>query len=87
MDNIISIKTGIIERVRKRRKELHISQMELAERTGVSLGSIKRFETKGELALTALIKIAFALGYESDFNQLFVRRSYTSLEDVINEKK
>ena len=87
MDNILSIRDSLLERVRKRRKELGISQIELSERSGVSLGSIKRFETKGELALTSLIKIAFALGYESDFNQLFVRRSYTSLEDVINEKK
>ncbi len=87
MDNILSIRDSLLERVRKRRKELGISQIELSERSGVSLGSIKRFETKGELALTSLIKIAFALGYESDFNQLFVRKGYVSLEDVINEKK
>lgn len=87
MDNILSIRDSLLERVRKRRKELGISQIELSERSGVSLGSIKRFETKGELALTSLIKIAFALGYESDFNQLFVRKGYVSLEEVINEKK
>jgi transcriptional regulator with XRE-family HTH domain len=71
--------------MRKRRKEAKLSQLELAQKAGVSFGSLKRFENQGEISLSSLIKIAFALGYEDDFNQLFSRKNYQSLSEVINE--
>jgi transcriptional regulator with XRE-family HTH domain len=82
---MLSIKHGIIHRVRKRRKEAKLSQQELAQKAGVSLGSLKRFENQGEISLSSLIKLAFALGYEDDFNQLFSRKNYQSLNEVIDE--
>ena len=86
MANIISIKQDLISRLRLRRKEAKISQFDLAEKAGVSLGSLKRFENKGEIALSSLLKIAFALGYEEDFNKLFERKNYQSLDEVIHAK-
>lgn len=85
MDNILSIRNDIMDRARNRRKSLKFSQVELAQRSGVSFGSIKRFEKTGEISLTSLIKIAIALESEEDFNNLFSRKSYQSLEEVINE--
>lgn len=85
MDNILSICNDIMDRARNRRKSLKFSQVELAQRSGVSFGSIKRFEKTGEISLTSLIKIAIALESEEDFNNLFSRKSYQSLEEVINE--
>jgi transcriptional regulator with XRE-family HTH domain len=54
-------------RARVRRREGKISQAELAMRSGVSLGSIKRFEGSGEISLISLLRIAAVLGYETDF--------------------
>ena len=85
MDNILSIRNGIMNRARNRRKSSKFSQVELAQRSGVSLGSVKRFEKTGEISLTSLLKIAIALESEEDFSNLFSRRSYRSLEEVINE--
>ena len=48
-------------RVRKIRKRRKISQQKLADLSGVSYGSIKRFETSGQISLLALTKIAMAL--------------------------
>ena len=58
LDNILSMEKFIFEqktpreiikelvqKIQKRRKKLKISQADLAKRSGVSLGSIKRFET------------------------------------------
>ncbi|MDR1910960.1 MAG: hypothetical protein LBQ52_01250 [Helicobacteraceae bacterium] len=56
----------------------------MASRSNVSFGSIKRFEQTGEIALNSLIKIAFALGYESDFNELFERKNYQSIDEIVN---
>lgn len=86
MANILSIKRDLVSRVKLRRKEQKISQNILAEKSQVSLGSIKRFETSGEISLNSLLKIAFVLGYEKDFNELFAKKTYSSLDEIINEQ-
>ncbi|MBQ8042599.1 MAG: helix-turn-helix transcriptional regulator [Clostridia bacterium] len=80
------INKNIAKRVRERRKEKKITQTQLSLMSDVSLGSIKRFEHTGEISLSSLIKIAFALGYEDDFESLFVKKGYASIEEVINEQ-
>ena len=86
MANILDIKNGLSQRIRSRRREGKISQSDMAARSGVSLGSIKRFEGTGEISLTALLRIAVVLGYETDFNRLFERKNYQSIDEIINEK-
>ncbi|BAV92111.1 helix-turn-helix domain-containing protein [Candidatus Desulfovibrio trichonymphae] len=86
MANILDIKQNLMKRMRARRREGKISQSVLAERSGVSLGSIKRFEGTGEIALSSLLRIAVVLGYEADFEKLFERKNYQSLDEVINAK-
>ncbi len=67
--------------IRKRRK---ISQKELSARSGVSLGSLKRFEQTGDISLDALTKLSIALGLESELENLFVDVPFNSIEEVIN---
>ena len=67
------------ERVRadlaRRMRELRLArgwrQLTLAERSGVSLGSLRRFEASGQVSLQNLLKLAFALGRLDDFSGLF----------------
>lgn len=73
-------------RIKNRRKEQNLTQVQLSKRSEVSLGSIKRFENTGEISLTSLIKIAFALGLENDFELLFVKKGYSSIQEVINDR-
>ena len=63
---------------------LKISQEVLAQKSGVSLGSIKRFETKHEISLQSFIKITIALDLDNDFESLFTQKTYTSIDEVIN---
>ncbi|MDR1453334.1 MAG: helix-turn-helix transcriptional regulator [Candidatus Margulisbacteria bacterium] len=79
MDNILTIKRELVDRVRARRKEQKISQQKLAERSGVSFGSVKRFERFGEISLVSLLKVAQALGCESDFAYLFKEKQPVKL--------
>ena len=72
-----------IKRIRKRRK---ISQKKLSEISGVSLGSLKRFEQTGEISLISLTKIAFALGLESEMEALFSEVPFLSIEEIMNEQ-
>lgn len=78
------IAKSLANKIKEHRKKLKISQENLAQKSGVSLGSIKRFETKHEISLHALIKIAIALDLDSDFENLFTRKTYTSINEVIN---
>jgi transcriptional regulator with XRE-family HTH domain len=86
MTSILSIQNDLKDRIRARRKEAKITQSEMANRSGVSLGTIKWFETTGKISLTHLLKIAFVLGYENDFENLFARKNYQSIDEVINAK-
>ena len=78
------IAKSLAEKIKQHRKKLKISQESLAQKSGVSLGSIKRFETKYEISLQSLIKIAIALDLDEDFECLFATKSYTSINEVIN---
>jgi transcriptional regulator with XRE-family HTH domain len=86
MANILAIKQELAQRVRARRREGNISQAEMAARSGVSFASVRRFESTGEISLASLLRIAVVLGYEGDFNNLFERTNYQSLDEILNEK-
>lgn len=74
----------LVEKIKQHRKKLKISQAQLAIKSGVSLGSIKRFESKYEISLNSFIKILIALNLEQDLENLFTQKSYNSIEEVIN---
>ncbi|MCR4831291.1 MAG: helix-turn-helix transcriptional regulator [Pseudobutyrivibrio sp.] len=78
------INTEIASNVQKLRKRKKISQKELATRTGVSLGSIKRFEQTGEISLQSLTKIAIALRAEDEMESLFTSPNFESIEEILN---
>ena len=75
----------ISKRAKQKRVHLNITQKELAERSGVSFGSIKRFEQKGEISLKHLLQIATVLRSVGEFESLFREERYQSIDDVIRE--
>ena len=74
---------GRVVKLRKRRK---LSQQALAQRSGVSFGSVKRFEQTGDISLQSLAKIAIALEVEGELESLFSQVLYESLEEILNEQ-
>ena len=78
------IAKSFADKIKEHRKKLKISQEVLAQKSGVSLGSIKRFETKYEISLHSFIKIAIALDLDNDFENLFTQKTYNSINEVIN---
>ncbi len=80
------INIEIAKKVSARRREKNITQEKLSVNSDVSFGSIKRFERTGEISLSSLIKIAFALGLENDFDLLFSKKGYSSIQEVIDEQ-
>jgi len=66
-----SMKRDIVKRFKQRRKEFGITQKELATRSGVSYASIRRFETSGEISLSALLRLSAVIGLLEDFKELY----------------
>lgn len=74
----------IAARIRDIRKRKKISQEKLSEKSGVSLGSVKRFEGSGEISLISLTKIAIALNCENELEKLFENVPFESIQEVID---
>lgn len=80
------INQQIAFRIRMIRKRRNMSQKKLSEKSGVSLGSVKRFESSGEISLISLTKIAVALDADQELEQLFGDVPFESIEEVIHEQ-
>ena len=80
------INNDIAQKIVRLRKRKKITQKQLAARSGVSLGSLKRFEQSGEISLQSLTKIAIALDVENELENLFNNVPFASIEEVINEQ-
>ena len=70
---------------RQRRKALGYTQSELASRSGVSLGSLKRFERFGQISLESLLKLALVLECLEEFGALceIKEEKFESIDDVL----
>jgi len=82
-----SIAENIAQRSKQRRLELNLSQQELANKSGVSYGSIKRFETQYDISLKNLLLISVVLNANEEFKLLFTQKQYNSIDEIIKESK
>ena len=78
------IAKSLADKIKEHRKKLKISQEMLSQMSGVSLGSIKRFEAKYEISLQSFIKMAIALDLDNEFENLFTQKTYNSINEIIN---
>ncbi len=81
------INLKIADRLKNIRKRRRISQKKLSEISGVSYGSIKRFETTGQISLLSLTRIATALDVVNELREIFSQVPYKNIQEVINENR
>jgi len=70
LSTVRETQTGIAGRFKARRLAMNLTQGELAVRSGVTLGSLKRFERLGLIALDSLLHLALVLNCLDDFDKL-----------------
>lgn len=85
--NPSAIAVKISERMKKKRISMNITQKVLADKSGVSLGSIKRFERQAEISLKHLLRIALVLDSLDEFHTLFPTHQYQSVDDILQNDK
>lgn len=72
--------------IRAMRLARNISQKEFASREGIALPTYRRFETTGEISFRKLVEIAKFFDLAVDIKNLFAKREYSSIEEVLSEK-
>ena len=77
----------LAQRVRNIRKRRSISREKLASMSGVSYGSVKRFEATGKISLLSLTKLAMALDMADELRELFTQVPYRNIQEVIDERR
>jgi transcriptional regulator with XRE-family HTH domain len=94
LDNILAVflhsSDDVLAETARRFKALRLAlgwtQEGLANRSGVSLGSLKRFESSGLIAFDSLLRLAFALGCLDRFHNLaqnLTVQPVQSLDDLL----
>ena len=83
------VATHLSKTTREKRLSLNMTQQSLSEKSGVSLGVLKRFERTGKISLESLLKLAWVLGNLLDFMELYKpisTKNLRSLDDLIEPK-
>ncbi|MEA3554461.1 MAG: helix-turn-helix transcriptional regulator [Campylobacterota bacterium] len=93
LDINISTPSTIMEQLKTNFKQkrllLDLTQEGLSNKSGVSLGSLKRFESSGFISLESLLKLCVVLDCLDDFKNIAVEKKETidTLDDLeIKEK-
>ena len=72
---------------KQRRLQFDLTQQGLSKRSGVSLGSLKRFESSGQISLESLLKVALVLECLDDFTSIAKQKelSINSIDDILKD--
>ncbi len=74
-------------RARALRLSQNRRQADLADAAGVTLSTLRRFESTGRVGFEAVLRIALALGAEREFASLFPAVDARSLDDILRAQQ
>lgn len=87
LNNADDIAKTLADDFRKRRIEKNLTREQIAEKSGVAVSNIVRFEQKGMISLKNLIGIAMAMGYTSEIKNVFSESKYSTMEELTQIRK
>lgn len=87
LDNADDIAKALAEDFRKRRIEKNLTREQVAEKSGVALSNLVRFEQKGLISLKNLIGLAMAMNYTSEVKNIFAEPKYSTMEELKQIRK
>ena len=67
----VDVMLSVAQRAKALRLEQNITQQELADKVGIAIGTVKRFEKSGEIQFNHLLRIALVLGRLEEFFDIF----------------
>ena len=78
----------IAENVRERRLLMELTQEGLAERSGVPLATLRKFEQKGAISLQSLLKLLMVVGGLEEIIDVLKppKPNFTSIDEVLKDR-
>lgn len=86
-DNPDEIAKEMASDFRRRRIEKNLTREQVADKSGVAVSNITRFEQKGLISLKNLIAIAISLEYASEIKNVFSKPKYSTMEELQQIKR
>ena len=76
----------LAESTRARRLQMELTQVGLAERAGVPLATLRKFEQKGSISLESFLKLQMVLGGLAEMIKAAQIKQipFSSIDDVLN---
>ena len=81
------VAADLAKRLKTRRLSRNLTQEGLARRSGVALGTLKKFERLGAISLVSLIRLVVALGEEAALEKLLADQEFETREQVLSAPK
>ncbi|MBU3014228.1 helix-turn-helix domain-containing protein [Poseidonibacter lekithochrous] len=86
-----SILEVLKDNFKQKRLSFNLTQEGLSKKSGVSLGSLKRFESIGQISLESLLKLALVLECLDEFKNIaIIKDEIAAIDDLFkqeNQKK
>ena len=73
LDEVSELKKHIAHSIKQQRISEHVTQKELAYWTKVSYGSLRRFESTGEISLDSFLRLETLLGWKKRLKDSFLK--------------
>jgi len=75
----------LAESIQVRRLSMELTQEGLAERSGVPLGTLRKFEQKGEISLGSFLKLLMVIGGMEEIIQALKpsKPNFSSIDEVL----
>jgi len=74
-------------RLRNRRLAQNLTLEGLARRSGVALGTLKKFERTGQIALVSFIRLVITLKDEAALEKILLEQKFETLDDILQSGK
>ena len=87
LDNADEVAKKLAADFRARRIEKNLTRLQVAEKAGVPVSNIIRFEQKGLISLKNLIGIAMAMDYTAEIKGIFEQPKYSTMEELSQIRK
>ena len=81
------IATALGARLKERRLSQNLTLEGLARRSGVALGTLKKFERTGLIALRSFVRLAIALKDDAALEKLLLAPEFETLDQVLESGK
>ena len=81
------IAAEIANRLRARRLAQNLSLEGLARRSGVALGTLKKFERTGKIALVSFIRLVISLKDEAALENLLLEQKFETFDEILQSEK